>query len=863
MSLSLTIRHRLLLAAVVVFTAATVLYAGIWMYYIRGQNPHALGFSFAHTRDTGDLVVTSVFENMLPARAGLRAGDVITAINDLPVDSLNPWEPVLRGRAGEVVSLTVQRPGVNNPTKLRWPWEEPPPALSEVPMAQFLAIQLLDLYPLLFLVVGVVVLFLRMDDHNAWLLALMFAGFISSAPLIDLESIIRPELRGFAVAYMVTFYGIMPAIFYYFFAVFPTQSPLDRRVPWLKSVMLAVACAVVVPLATWILIDGSSHPLWLAERKLRMSGLHLPVGLSFLQVGYGFVPFILGMASFVWNSIAAPTAEAGRKTRVMMWGMIVGLTPIMVVGLVAISRNRGPGDIPFWWTAIPIMALFLIPLSFAYAVVKHRVLEIPALIRRSARYILVRRGFAFLVIVLALAANAVFTLSVSRLANVGTPLAASAGVGFGLVLAWVSAPALKRSTDRIDRAFFRGSYDARMILQDLAEKARTVNSREELASLLSSYLDQALQPSRLFVYLEQEHGILRAEGNDVPAELRRIRADNSALLPLASDGKVREFWGNESEELHGLLEPLGPDCVVPIQGRGQGLIGMVVLGMRLSEEPYSGEDRRLLGSVASQAGIALENISLAEGMANRIELERKAEQEMQIAREVQRRLLPQDAPALETLDYAGQCVQARAVGGDYFDFLELAPGHVGFVVADISGKGISGALLMANLQANLRSQYAVALNDLPRLLQSVNRLFYKNTEENRYATLFFAAYDDANRKLRYVNCGHNPPLLVRNDRSVESLESTATVVGLFEDWQCSVNEIELHCGDTLVIYTDGVIEAEDANGEQFGGVRLQQAVHASWNEAPTAMLKRVIQAVQTFSPGEQGDDITLLIARAR
>jgi serine phosphatase RsbU (regulator of sigma subunit) len=250
-------------------------------------------------------------------------------------------------------------------------------------------------------------------------------------------------------------------------------------------------------------------------------------------------------------------------------------------------------------------------------------------------------------------------------------------------------------------------------------------------------------------------------------------------------------------------------------------------------------------------------------MANRIETERKVEQEMKIAREVQRRLLPQDAPALRTLEYAGQCVQARAVGGDYYDFLELAPGHVGFVVADISGKGISGALLMANLQANLRSQYAVALTDLPRLLQSVNRLFYKNTEENRYATLFFAAYDDASRTLRYVNCGHNPPLLVRADQKIESLQSTATVVGLFEEWQCTVQETQLCPGDTLIIYTDGVVEAENASGQEFGGSRLQQAVLQAWQESPAEMLRRVIGAVQTFSPGEQGDDITLLVARTR
>jgi hypothetical protein len=138
--------------------------------------------------------------------------------------------------------------------------------------------------------------------------------------------------------------------------------------------------------------------------------------------------------------------------------------------------------------------------------------------------------------------------------------------------------------------------------------------------------------------------------------------------------------------------------------------------------------------------VALENISLAEKMAERMEAERHLAQEMDIARRVQARLLPQRQPKLETQDYVGRCIQARQVGGDYYDFLELRPGRVALVLADIAGKGISGALLMANLQANLRSQYAMALEDPRGLLVSVNRLSYENTTETSYATLSFSEY---------------------------------------------------------------------------------------------------------------------------
>jgi len=203
------------------------------------------------------------------------------------------------------------------------------------------------------------------------------------------------------------------------------------------------------------------------------------------------------------------------------------------------------------------------------------------------------------------------------------------------------------------------------------------------------------------------------------------------------------------------------------------------------------------------------------------------------------------------------------VGGDYYDFLDLGPGRLGIVLADISGKGIAAALLMANLQANLRSQYAVALEDLPRLLQSVNRLFYENTPDDRYATLFFADYDDATRCLRYANCGHNPPLLLRANGKLEKLCATATVLGMFRDWNCVIEQASLEPGDTLLVYTDGITEAPGANGEEFGEARLEKILRAHQRDPVNELLGSILDAVQKFSGAEQADDLTLFIARSR
>ncbi len=248
-------------------------------------------------------------------------------------------------------------------------------------------------------------------------------------------------------------------------------------------------------------------------------------------------------------------------------------------------------------------------------------------------------------------------------------------------------------------------------------------------------------------------------------------------------------------------------------------------------------------------------------ITEKLESERRAAQELEIAKQVQARLFPQMAPPLRTLDYAGICIQARQVGGDYYDFLDLGRERLGLVIGDISGKGIAAALLMANLQANLRSQCAIALDQPQRLLRSVNRLFYENTTESSYATFFFSEYDDREQRLRYANCGHLCALLLRSDGEVERLDSTSTVLGLFEEWDCSIGERRLYSGDILALYTDGVTEAFNDAEEEFGEQRLIETLRRHRELSSQHLVKTIVDDVQRFSPHEQHDDLTLIVAK--
>lgn len=250
--------------------------------------------------------------------------------------------------------------------------------------------------------------------------------------------------------------------------------------------------------------------------------------------------------------------------------------------------------------------------------------------------------------------------------------------------------------------------------------------------------------------------------------------------------------------------------------------------------------------------------------AQKLEAERRVIQELDIAKRVQSRLFPQSLPQLKSLEYAGVCIQAREVGGDYYDFLDFGRTRLGLVVGDISGKGIGASLLMANLQANLRSQSAIAMTRPERFLRSVNQLFFDNTTESSYATLFFAAYDDRTRRLRYANCGHQTAFLLRRDNTLERLGSTCTVLGLFREWDCSVHETKLLPGDVLVLYTDGITEAFNDDLEEYGEERLIEILARHRHRSSRDILNAIVDDVRAFSPcDQQRDDITLIVAKCK
>lgn len=845
-----------LLVLAIGFAAATILYACFWMVAVRlDRLPSVeLGLDFPFRSAEHARIVTRVRPNSPAERAGIQVGDRVLKLDGLPMESESVQRMVyFRHHPGDWIQLTIQRPGESSPLTLIGVFRRKSETPDSVP--ETYAREFRNSLPVAFIVVGFVLLLLRPEDRNLWLMAIFFAGLIASSGFPnDFESVpvfFRPGV----VAYKGLFLGLFGGSFYFLCAVFPTRSPIDRMVPWLK--WAAIVLGLVFAGETNG--PGVDRPLPFFSSLLGMKiadHLWFDVSLLFLA---------LGLVSLTSSYFRAAEPESKRRIRVIFWGTVVGLGPPLVnAGAMQLAGFVAPD----WLMTVVDAEVLLIPAAFAYAVFKQRVLEIPVLLRRSARYLMVQRGFLLLLSAASIGLTLAFAFFFERMLQpvvaLDQPSGVAMGAVFGTALLWGGSQIHRRVSGRIDRAFFRNSYDARVILEDLASQSRTATDRPNLARLLECHLTAAFRPSSLVIYLRRDGETLEVASGDAPPDLQTISTQLPVLVELTRRGEPLEcptdctddsFKTSELARLH-------PDCLAPVLERGGELAGVVVLGRRLSEEPYSGEDKRLLASVTSQAGAALENMRLAGEISERLEAERRNAREMEIAKEVQGRLLPQAPPLLRTMDCAARCLQARSVGGDYYDFLDLGPEQVGFVLTDVSGKGVHAALLMATLQAHLRSQSGISPRDPVGLLRNVNRLLWKSTSPQHYATLFFGLYDDIARRLTYVNCGHNPPLLLRADGSTERLKATAMVIGLFERWDCASGEIELAPGDLLVIFSDGVTEAMHGE-EEYGEERLLDVLLARRELSVEQMVTTVFQSVQAFSAGEQSDDLTLLIARAR
>jgi sigma-B regulation protein RsbU (phosphoserine phosphatase) len=559
----------------------------------------------------------------------------------------------------------------------------------------------------------------------------------------------------------------------------------------------------------------------------------------------------------------------------VLWGTGLGLGPLTILDVISNVKDR-PVEVLFpWWIFVPVyMLLALVPATFAYVIVVQRAMDVRLVLRQGLRYALARRGVLVLQVLLSAALFILVAILVTS--HRTNPVLTATILGAGLWAIFLLHGLSQRLAGWVDRRFFREAYDAEKILSELGDEVRTIVETQPLLETVTGRIAESLHVPRVAVLLNSGMPYLPAYavGYSNPLEVvfapdaptvERLRKEREPARVYFQDPNSWIYREPQmTDEERAKLAQLESELLLPLAVKDR-LIGFMSLAPKLSEEPYTGSDLRLLKSVAAQTGLALEVARLTTAIGEEIAQRERVNRELEIAREVQERLFPQALPAIPGLDYIGRCRPAREVGGDYYDFLELPQGKLGIAIGDVSGKGIGAALMMAALEASLRGQASLTGGDLAELMSRVNRLVYEASSVNRYATFFYAQLDPKSLGLSYVNAGHNPPMILRRRSSgweIVRLETGGAVVGLLPNSPYQQGAFTLQDGDLLVCFTDGISEAMNPADEEWGEERLMAAAQTCDGLSAAEIVTRVIEAADRFAAGApQHDDMTLVVLR--
>jgi sigma-B regulation protein RsbU (phosphoserine phosphatase) len=561
--------------------------------------------------------------------------------------------------------------------------------------------------------------------------------------------------------------------------------------------------------------------------------------------------------------------------QVLCAGSVVGLGSVLIIFVLLPHYHIKPVAHDWLWiTGVVLFLLF--PFALAYVVVVQRAMDVRILLRMGTKYALAR---ATLTVVRTGVLTGLIVLLIAALrAPSLTPRSAVWIAVLAGLLLLLRSQYTKNLSSWLDRKFFREAYNSEQLLAELSHRVRKYNESGPMLEMVLKSLAETLHIDKIAVLLrggktfqlQQAVGINIdgfPDGGSVQLPMNSTTVRNLMRIntPVQLYRENPDGWlllASSSERE--MLDTMSAELLLPLPGRDQ-LMGLITLGPKRSEEPYTPSDLRLLESVATQTGLALEIGNLARSLANEATHRERIHREIEVAREVQERLFPQEFPAIDGVSLAGHCRPQQGVGGDYYDSFMLDDGRMGLAIGDVSGKGISAALLMASLRASLRGMTLDAPHDLAVMIEKVNRLVYEASATNRYATFFFATYNMQTRELIYVNAGHNAPFLIRENGDkfrVERLEAGGPVIGLLPFAKYEEQRCILQPGDLLLAYTDGISEAMTEHEEEWGEDRMLAAAATLPVGSAQQVLDHLFSEADQFTGNApQFDDMTLLVLK--
>ncbi|HET6219361.1 MAG TPA: SpoIIE family protein phosphatase [Acidobacteriaceae bacterium] len=806
-------------------------------------------------------------------RAGMQAEDDVISVNGVPFMGMAGLiGQTFHARPGQTFSIVYRNRlgGMHTAQVQLMARRTNPPNLS----GWLINILLVLLFPAFCLLLGYWVVLARPLEWNAWFLL----GIMNVVPaFIGRTGYFPGFLAPFTIFWQLFAFQWMYVSLILFSIYFPVRSRTDIRHPWIKWLIIVPQVAII-PAQIWL---GYGRLYHVRAVRPYLSATPLMLAQNFFDA----VSLCIFIAAIVGKlfAVPAPAPDARRRLGVVAAGSLLGLGPLLVLLVTSTLSEQTFMEVAPSWALVTVGILFtLFPLSLAYTVIVQRALDLRIILRQGTRYAFARGTLWVLQVI-------VFTFLGFRLfhnyfAHTSGPVAQLiTPVVFVVVVLFLHLRLARPLSLWVDRRFFREAYSVDQILVDLSEQARTFTETEPLLRTITERISQTLHVDRISFLLRQGKLFQLQFAQGIPDGVDVSLPENSSTLrALALDRSPKRVYREHPDPWLALAAPaevavldrLEAELLLPLPGRAS-LIGVMALGPKLSEEPYSRSDRRLLSSVALQTGLAIENSALVHHLAQESAQRQRIDREIEIARQVQERLLPQIYPLVKGIDFAGYSRTAQEVGGDYYDFIALENGRLGIAIGDVSGKGISSALLMASIRAALHGLTFSGTLSLARIIEGLNRIIYDSSTSNRFVTFFFGEYDPSTRTLDYVNAGHNAPVLLRPTAPgqdsfcspegpcmVQRLETGGPVLGIFTDVQYEQGRLQLQPYDVLIAYTDGISEAMTTGYEEWGEDRLLAAARLNNHRTAQEIVTAVVECTDRFTAGaEQNDDLSLVVLK--
>ena len=795
-----------------------------------------------------NLVVKNVSEEGLFTKAGLRVGDIITRIDDVTVRRVLDLYVIIDGyKFGERFTLTLKRGDQGVVSTITVP-------------RSIVGYLIVIFFPIVGFSLGLIGLIVYVKKPREEISTIFYLWFLTFMVMLFASVGVRVTLMLllFNLTGLFTF-----NLFLHFTFIFPEKKGILKR----RRNLLYV---IYTPASIFSIVNIIGYIYYFYINQGLLATILSTVGTFSIFILL-IIYLSLGLVSLVHSFKRTREPNDRRKIKLLVWSIVIVFTPILIAYTVFTGITLVGGYSNFniylsYMTLLSILLSILIPISIAYSIVKYNLFDIGRLIKRGIVYtiltILVTASYALITALLNIPLR---NLEISR-----SPLFP---IIFTLIIVFLFMPLRIRIQAFVDKVFFKTKYDFDKVVGQISETMTSLLNLDEILDNVIKVVMDTLQVRTSSVMLLTEgsnvYKVQRVsgEGSGNIEDMTFKREDHLVKNVEEKKGEISKYdiqgdpkYEAEREKYLGQFEELGATLVMPMVFKDQ-VMGLINVGDKKSEDLFTTQDLELLRILANQSAVSIENARLVEEVAQR----ERIKQELEVARNIQLSLLPQNDPQTPGFEIVGTSIPAEEVGGDFYSYHHLDGEKLGIAVGDVSGKGISAAMFMAVISGMIDSE-AKENRSVSGLIRNVNHLLIPRAKPSKMnSALLYMILDTEEKRLRVANAGEIAPIVCRSDGShCDYMDVKGFPVGMTTMGNYSEKELELESGDTVVLTSDGIVESMDGSGEMFGFDRLRDLVYHNRNLSAHDLSEKILDEVRSFVQSETSqDNVTMVVLKAR